>query len=205
MADRFCPCGNKLNTKQKQFCSMPCYRGSEQFKAIYASRKTGVETACKACGNPIYQPRPSSGRHPKRYCNQDCRRKYYAERFDRYVDSYTIRRPQCFDEFMTQDVLPCLVEGCDWKGHGLAQHLNHAHNITADVARELGGFNRSTGLVSQALRAQYAERNANSGGLNNFKGNIDPARRLGISDRAEAREHHSKASMVQWQERGKND
>jgi hypothetical protein len=180
---------------------MPCYYGSDHFKGVYSSRKTGIETACKGCGAPLYQPRPSEGRHPKKYCNMTCKRRFYAERFDKHVDSYTITVPQCFDEFMTQDVLPCLVDGCDWKGHGLAQHMNHAHNITADEARERGGFNRSTGLVSQTLREQYADRNANSGGLNNFNGNIDPARRRGISDRAEAKEHHTKAALIGWASR----
>ena len=198
MTTRLCPCGKQLNTKQKQFCSMPCYRGSETFRLIYASRKTGVDITCKGCGKPLYQPKPSSGRHAKRYCNQECRRRFYAERFDRHIDSYAVKQPQCFDEFMTQDLLPCLVEGCNWKGHGLAHHMNHAHNITADEAKELGGFNKSTGLVSPSLREKFAESNRESGGVDNFGGNVTFSNRSGFTARAEAKEHHSKASLAQW-------
>jgi hypothetical protein len=76
--------------------------------------------------------------------------------------------------------------------------MNHAHNITADEAKELGGFNKSTGLVSPSLREKFAESNRESGGVDNFGGNVTFSNRSGFTARAEAKEHHSKASLAQW-------
>ena len=55
-----------------------------------------------------------------------------------------------WDEFLAQESLPCIVDGCDWIGDNLSIHANHAHGITADELKESLGFNRHSGLISTA-------------------------------------------------------
>ena len=76
------------------------------------------------------------------------------------MDSVTtkIALPQAFDEFLTSDVLPCLVEGCDWKGHHLSMHMNQTHGVTAENFKKLAGFNLGSGIVSAPLHQHYCER-----------------------------------------------
>lgn len=146
------PCRNcgrmfQSQSKAKQYCSMNCYVTSQDFcdrMRSYNYRKK-VERACPQCGVTF------SNRHRK-YCSDACRRRFFAERFDRFVaNPEAIALPQCFDEFLMQDELPCLVVGCDWRGQFLGGHVNAAHGITAEKFKELCGFNDGTGLVAPAL------------------------------------------------------
>ena len=55
-----------------------------------------------------------------------------------------------WDEFLSQEVLPCPIVGCDWAGDHLGIHANAAHGVTAAELKEALGFNRHSGLMSTA-------------------------------------------------------
>ena len=85
----------------------------------------------------------------KKFCSKDCRRLHYAERFDRWVaNPETLALPQCYDEFLMQEELPCLIDGCEWKGKHLAR--------TATRSRYPGRGPQETRRVQQDDRAVYA-------------------------------------------------
>lgn len=48
----------------KEFCSIPCFRMGRAF--------------CKACGKPLPERKPGTGRQ-KTYCNRQCAQKYYQQ------------------------------------------------------------------------------------------------------------------------------
>ncbi len=177
-----CPeCGENFLPRDPttRFCSMECYIGSEDFqtrireqaasvnarKRADGARKAGITIdpqkrmtqPCLQCQKLIYV-KPSNYK-AKRFCGTPCYREYLAARFDRWVaNPETIALPQCFDEFLTQEELPCLVEGCFWRGQALGHHVNMAHGITADEFREMAGFNRTTGLVTPRVARRLAAR-----------------------------------------------
>jgi len=153
-----CPtCGRmfRSKTRTKTFCSMKCYTQSPAFRermASYNEHKRLPEGACAQCGKEGI-PRN------RKFCSATCRRTYFAERFDRWVaNPEAIALPQCYDEFLTQEELPCLVQGCEWVGKFLGAHVNHVHGITARQFKELAGFNLKSGLVSVDLRKHFEER-----------------------------------------------
>lgn len=169
-----CPtCGGMFKsrgTAKKLFCDMKCYIASPGFKKMIA--ENCLNNAAKATGNPPegytptyknciecgteFQTKPSSNR---KYCSKMCYRKYMTKRFDRWIASpQKIALPQAFDEFLTSDVLPCLVEGCDWKGQHLSMHMNQTHGVTAENFKKLAGFNLGSGIVSAPLHEAYCER-----------------------------------------------
>lgn len=169
-----CPtCGGMFKsrgTAKKIFCDMKCYIASPGFKKMIA--ENCLNNAAKATGNtpegytPTYKnciecgtefkTKPSSN---SKYCSKMCYRKYMTKRFDRWIASpQKIALPQAFDEFLTSDVLPCLVEGCDWKGHHLSGHMNQTHGVTARNFKKLAGFNLGSGIVSAPLHAALCER-----------------------------------------------
>jgi hypothetical protein len=59
---------------------------------------------------------------------------------------------------MLQEELPCLIDGCDWKGRHLSIHLNAAHGVRADDFKRAAGFNINTGLVNRELFEQLSKR-----------------------------------------------
>ena len=169
-----CPtCGGMFKsrgTAKKLFCDMKCYIASPGFKKMIA--ENCLNNAAKATGNPpegytpTYKTCTECGTEFKckpsknsKYCSTMCYRKYMAKRFDRWIASpQKIALPQAFDEFLTSDVLPCLVEGCDWKGHHLSGHMNQTHGVTARNFKKLAGFNLGSGIVSAPLHAALCER-----------------------------------------------
>lgn len=173
--------------KNKQYCSMVCYMASDAFKLnqkkalqkaaavnaeahknMPAGRKRAgkskgffsVELAgeyvnCLECGEEVYG-KPS---RPRKFCSHACYRLYLAKRFDRWVaNPQQMALPQCYDEFLTQEELPCLIEGCDWVGQHLSVHANVAHGITARDFKRAAGFNLSTGLVSLPVHRRLVAR-----------------------------------------------
>lgn len=162
--------------KGRKFCSMSCYIKSDGFQErIRATCKdvnrrkriaVGVESPderiikqCLQCQTDMYV-RPKT-MESKKFCSSGCYRKHFAERFDRWVaNPQSIALPQCYDEFLTQSELPCLVDGCDWIGENLGNHVNFAHGITAAQFKELAGFNRNTGLVPPHIAAKLAQGKA---------------------------------------------
>jgi len=196
-----CPTCGKMFTshrREKIFCCMRCYTShpstTERLRSMNDAKRSGPK-ACPHC-KKAFQHKSN------RYCSDACRRKFFAARFDRWVaNPEQIALPQNFDEFMAADILPCLIEGCDWHGENLANHVNFAHGISADDFRELVGFNKSTGLIGAALRTKTSERiramiedGTIVPDLHAFD-NVDrsaprPPQRL------EAKEHHLKARAI---------
>lgn len=164
-------CGEKFRTrdKDKMYCNLKCYTSSDQFKAMqlengkkYAESRTGrpmgqlVEWTCLQCA----VTKEVSARYSQRkFCGKSCYRAYMADRFDRFIaNPESVSLPQCYDEFLDREELPCLIEGCDWVGKFLSTHVNYSHGITAEKFKEMAGFNRKTGLVSKDVSTAMSER-----------------------------------------------
>lgn len=201
----------KSRDPKKKFCSMKCYTSSDQFKAMLASNRekashpssiekramcirTGQMINCLECGAEVYS-KPSA---KKKYCGRSCYRAYMAKRFDRWVaNPQEMALPQCFDEFMSAEELPCLIEGCDWVGRHLGGHVNRAHGIRADEFKRAVGFNISTGLVCPDLHDKLCETNAGKGSKERILAALECVGPRGIRYRSlEGREHWAKTSAL---------
>lgn len=147
-----CPtCGEvfRSRTKGKRFCSLECYTTSDELRQRLAkhSYEIAKDWKCAHCGNDAPRKR--------KFCNDFCRRRYFAERFDRFIaNPEDIALPQNFDEFLNRDELPCLIDGCDWVGVKLGQHINITHGIPQEKFKEMVGFNRRTALMGVAAREE---------------------------------------------------
>lgn len=157
-----CPtCGNMFKSKdrKKVYCNMDCYVVSEQYVAMRNANleqlnpNHGKSRVCHGCGGEFARS------NKRKYCTNACRRRYFADRFDRWIaNPESVALPQNFDEFLSRNVLPCPVDGCGWEGEFLGAHVNHAHGIFAREFKKLCGFNLSTGLVGEDLAKHFAER-----------------------------------------------
>ena len=151
-----CPtCGEHFRSKAKGklYCSQACYSESDQLQQhlLELKEKQSFEWKCHHCGKDAPRKR--------KFCNDFCRRTFFAERFDRFIaNPEELSLPQNYDEFLDRDELPCLIEGCDWVGVGLSHHVNHAHGISSEKFKELGGFNRTTALMGVAARKARSEQ-----------------------------------------------
>lgn len=207
-------CGKLFGShKPKKYCSIECYSKSRDLAAELARNppKVGSALAIKLTGMP---PKPKVeyeclncglrwfGRpsRPRRFCCHPCYRKYMAQRFDRWIaNPQNIALPQSFDEFMTQDKLPCLIEGCGWEGRSLGRHVSYAHGIPAAEFKRAAGFNLRTGLVTQDLFEVFSRigtGNAHLDGSGLLKGHPkrDPLVREYRS--LESREHMQKSLLL---------
>ena len=198
----------------RYFCSMACYTRSPEFKARAAAnneRKTAMACArrglqpnertacvCIRCRMPFTVPCLKARRQ---FCGKDCRRRYYAERFDRWVaDPQSIALPQCYDEFFTREVLTCPIAGCTWEGVRLGIHANIVHGLTAERLRELMGCNRGTGLCTSAESAERSKV-AKRIGLAAFGKHWPNGHKKPRGDlRLEAKEHALKARVLAAEE-----
>lgn len=166
-------CGKTFESvyPRRKFCSVRCcvsnpkWRAHVRKNAAKASaaavlKITGhnlmprVEITCLSCG--IKQMRVHSER-TRRFCNPRCYRQYMSKRFDRWIAApQTIALPQGYDEFLTQNELPCLIEGCDWVGQRLGNHVNFTHGISATEFKRAAGFNLHSGLCTPATSEMLA-------------------------------------------------
>jgi hypothetical protein len=195
----------------KRYCSLKCYITSDQFRqhtlamqpkgnAASVLAQTGrlaegtIEQPCLNCQATIRVEFGKRGK--KKYCSTRCYRAFMAGRFDRWIaNPQEIALPQCYDEFLMQDELPCLIDGCDWVGKRLGNHVNFAHGIQAVDFKRAAGFNKKTGLhtpdVAQHLSDRAHIHGATFGG--GFDGIPNPIR----SPRSlEADEHLHKAQAL---------
>jgi hypothetical protein len=205
-----CPtCGQMFVSRAKKtFCSLKCYNKSPQFLALVDSLKQkghafkftsgggrpSKETrACLHCGTEfLVQPART-----KRYCNQICYRSYLAERFDRRIaNPETLALPQNYDEFLVQDELGCLIEGCNWYGLNLSLHMNFAHGVRSDDFKRAAGFNLNTGVIAAPLHLALKERKKT--GVAVFPGRIPELTTGRVYDyqSLEGKEHQRKARML---------
>src|SRR5262249_15951573 len=118
-------CGQEFRAKYKgrKYCSIKCYRSSPDLMerlrvqssklALEAREAQGFHSAerltkkCLQCGTEMYV-RPKEF-NTKRYCSKPCYRAYMADRFDRWIaNPQGIALPQGYDEFLSQEELPCL-------------------------------------------------------------------------------------------------
>lgn len=164
-------CGKTFTSikADRKYCCLRCHTSRPEFKAI--ARKNAVyahnarkgtavitERPCAYCGE-IMHLNAMQVRDGKKFCTRDHYRKFMAKTFDRSIGaSVTFKQMQGYDEFIMQDQLPCLIEGCEWTGDNLGLHLYQTHGITADDAKRMAGFNLGTGLVSPKLRATLEAR-----------------------------------------------
>lgn len=213
-----CPtCGSEFKSRyEKLFCSMKCYVASDKFKAMLAQNSikgstarvlmlTGdvpqpmVEVRCLNCGaTRIVTPSEAKTR---RYCSARCYRAYMAARFDRWIASpEAIALPQGYDEFLCRNELPCLVDGCDWVGLSLGNHVNFAHGIPVEEFKRAAGFNLGTGLVTPAIAEKLSERphihQATFGDKRGEGATAEGAKVTRNYKSLEGREHHAKARAL---------
>jgi hypothetical protein len=171
-----------------------------------------METVCMNCGakmtllpSAAHGYMRTTGYHAGRisktkFCRKLCWRQWQAARFDRHVaNPETLALPQDYDEFLTKDELPCLVGGCEWTGKNLSIHMNHAHGITKDEFKALGGFNVTTGVVSASCYERLAANPNARMPIDQMRKLIEKARqaanpkKLRGKSRLEALEHRQKA------------
>jgi hypothetical protein len=211
-----CPvCGEIFTSKtwyDKKYCSLKCYISTPEFKermkanaakaAELASIRAGnipgkVKTICLECGGEIiYKPSQK-----KKYCNSLCYRRYMAKRFDRFIASpQTIALPQNYDEFLSLDELPCLIEGCSWKGHNLSFHMNMTHGVQARTFKKAAGFNLKSGIISAPLQETLRGWARHGGIVPGYKGTgcMEMPRYRGL----EAKEHYTKAMALKLAKSG---
>lgn len=164
-----CPtCGMPFRSRyEKKFCSMSCYTSSSEFlerirsqakRACDASvRAQGIEptngetVVCLECGEEMWNRPSQIGK--RKFCSKTCYRIFMVKRFDRFIaNPERIALPQNYDEFLTGQILNCLVDGCDWKGHRLSMHMNLFHGIAKREFKKAAGFNLKSGIVSAPER-----------------------------------------------------
>lgn len=177
--EKSCPtCEKTFRTRNpdKTYCTIRCYTKSDQFSEMKErnrlsindrirdriGREPGPVNAVCLCCEGTFVTRCISGVNVKKFCGDVCRRRYYSERFDRFVaNPETIALPQCYDEFLTKESLPCLIEGCEWEGVKLAMHVNLVHGISAREFKKMAGFNITTGVVTPELHESMCRRAQN--------------------------------------------
>lgn len=193
-------CGERFESvTNKYFCSLSCYAKSEKMatrlRGFNNTRLNRVEATCSCCGSSLEFK--ASRVKSRNFCSQRCYRKFLAEAFDRWIASpQAIALPQCYDEFMMQQSLPCLVDGCDWEGQHLSAHACNVHGIKADELKRAAGFNLSTGLVSAPLHERLCKQNSDKGTADIAE--FGSSNKLGIVGyiSLEGKEHRRKAAIL---------
>lgn len=192
-------------TKGKKYCSFDCYakdpKTKARLRAFNKAKEVTVDNVCLNCQKPLSKMtgiKPSQ-KKKRKFCSPPCRREYFAARFDRWIaNPEAINSPQCFDEFLTKEELPCLVAGCDWTGKCLSNHLNVTHGVSVEQFKELAGFNRRTGLVAPDVSRRRSEV-AKKMGLGHLESRPDIGRIKAKNTspmRAEGKEHYKKAMTL---------
>jgi len=219
---------NFRSNTPKTFCCFQCYLSSDLSKDILANarvlsdkatgRQSGLRfvISCLHCGKERSvlpcQSKPRNYKRPngkvkrctrQKFCSRSCMRSWLSIRFDNFVaNPQSIALPQCYDEFLSQAELPCLIEGCDWVGHNLSSHVNLAHGITAEKFKEMAGFNHTTGVISATHNKTLVEAHSERGNPNiNDLSDIEAIKKPRGPLRLEGREHHSKAVALRMIER----
>lgn len=208
-------CGLKFmsRTRGKIYCSMSCHNKDPdalaRLRQYNEVKKVVVNNKCLNCGKDMAQVQ---GRKPSqlkrmKFCSDTCRRTYFADRFDRWMaNPETLALPQCYDEFLLKEELPCLVAGCDWVGRNLGMHVNRTHGVTSASLKELAGFNRRTGLVTRELHEKLSEKAIRQGIGCLGASRPDPRTlKKGASRRLEAKEHIAKVRAIEsanWSRQG---
>jgi len=200
-------CEREFKSKKgsKKFCTLKCYHSSDDFKEMIARNmeigrskgsgpeRKGTYSPCLVCGKEMYLT-PTLVARGKKTCSRICYRKYMAERFDRNIGSIeTIEELSNYDEFLSSEILNCLMDGCGWKGHNLSLHMNQSHGIKAKDFKIAAGFNLSTGVVSASMQKNLCARGNLGGHVDN---SIAIAARTFKYRSREGNEHLKKSMML---------
>lgn len=206
--DKWCQhCGEYFSKRRNKFCSQKCYFASELWRKAHVERveklkKPKIELVCLNCGEKFYVIVSIAKRKGgAKFCHYVCYREYFVKRFDRFiVSSVEVPLMQNFDQFMTQERLPCPLPECAWIGKNLGQHVNFCHGITASDFKEMAGFNRTTGLVCPELARHLSKRSkAMIDGKNHLLGTSDDVDRSNngkYEPRPETIEHRRKSKAL---------
>jgi hypothetical protein len=207
--------------RNKKYCCQACYQSDpDTIARLAASGKKGLSVHLENLGfDPDRPPlvvecayckkkltRVSSkvtGLHS--FCSRHHYRLFLSERFDRWVASpRRLRNLNNFDEFLTQESLPCLVDGCGWEGNNLSAHMNFTHGIRKDDFKRMAGFNISTGVVTPETSAIMSA--AKAGSHDHFLSEVSSKRTAPLSSprprryplyrSLEGKEHRSKAKSL---------
>ena len=202
-----CPtCGNYFESvRKKTYCNLVCWNHSEENSKkleILRMKKLAprVLINCLECGKDL--PLPPAKAKKRKFCGSECYRLFFAKRFDRWIASpQKIALPQSYDEFLTMEELPCLVEGCDWKGHNLTLHVNRCHGIPSSKFKFQVGFNQTTPVISGTLlhTMQTMDHEKALLSLKTWKETTqlqDPPRTWNLPLALEGREHHTKGRIL---------
>lgn len=186
-------CGKSFESRrQAKYCGLECYLASPQWKESQRRNSEGRKkppTSCAQCGAEIH--------HKKKFCGKTCYRTYMAERFDRWIaNPQRLGVLQNYDEFLLQNELPCLVDGCDWVGHQLSNHMNFAHGVPAEEFKRAAGFNLKTGVVSAPYREILCAREHIHEATFGDARHDPPPRRVSNYLSREAKEHYAKARAI---------
>jgi transposase-like protein len=210
----------------KKFCTLRCYVASDVWKHRVRARaedqkrqariKAGLAPdevptiTCLNCG--AEREVKVNFVKDQKYCNQKCYREYMAGRFDRYVaNPESLALPQNYDEILTKEELPCLIEGCGWSGVQLSQHMNFTHGIKKGDFKRMAGFNATTGVVTADYSQKLSESKKGQGwGAEHMarlrslvKNNPGPPN--GADRRLEGREHAVKSLALMRESREYRD
>jgi hypothetical protein len=167
--------GTKLLAEEQQD-NEGSYLGQQTKLRLAAIRQAQGKTAgkdvnCLECGTVFWQKPASKNRPVKKFCTHVCYRLYKAKRFDRWIaNPEQLQLPQNYDEFLSREELPCIIEGCDWHGNFLSLHVNQAHGITAAEFKRAAGFNLTSGIVSEPLARKLQERDISGVALDVMQG-----------------------------------
>ncbi len=155
-------CGKEIIAayKDKIFCSLDCYIADEEMQERLKSwrdkRRNAITVECANCKKEITRKMSKIGKN--NFCDQSCYREFMAGRFDRYINSdLTIEQMNNYDEFLSREILPCPVDGCNWEGEQLSLHMNFEHGINAKEFKDLAGFNQSTAVVTKDVLQKYKD------------------------------------------------
>lgn len=209
-----CPTCQKMfeSAAPRRFCSIRCYtQAPETLARLRSQAQKALEIGVLKRTGKALQP-PTTRKCPqckkeftlkassrKKYCSNSCRRKYFADRFDRWIaNPKTIALPQAYDEFLAENDLQCLIDGCEWIGQHLSNHMNFAHGVTADEVKRAAGFNIHTGLVGMALHETLCAREHihHAPGLRAKRLRDVTAREVSEYRSLEGAEHRAKARAV---------
>ena len=196
-------CGKEFVSRiaGKIYCNMKCYWADPESKDRLRKRnkkraegKT-IEVKCDYCGSPLERLGSSVAKARHRFCNHSHYRRYLADRFDRWIASpQAIALPQNYDEFLSQEELPCLVDGCDWVGQNLSYHMNITHGVPAREFKKMAGFNLGSGIVTPDVSDKMREA-ALARGINGLVPGVGGHER-GDYESLEGREHAIKTRAL---------
>lgn len=188
----------------KIYCSQECYYNDpetkERFIKQFKNNQKRIPYVCDCCKKPIILRVCESKLSKRHFCNNSCYRQWMSDRFDRYIKSnLTIKELNNYDEFLSKESLPCLVDGCDWEGMSLSNHMNFEHGINKDEFKKLAGFNVQTGVVTPEVSKKISEKAKNRFIPQLFKPghkNIGPKNGPLRPFRKEGQEHVKKALFL---------